>query len=180
MQNVPLTLFASASVAVATGLSMRLSRLAAADIRARWPAAMPGLRKWARRTGQTAAVLAGVILFVLFCQVWPQRVAAMRAAAAEPAIVRCTDSNECGADWVAAWLWADLQSAHRIGATTPTLIQSADFDRVSSLQRFEITRRPIDSGGYEIIFRGDCYDLFACPVEMRLLRQSFQQALARR
>jgi hypothetical protein len=181
MQDVPLTFVAYGCVAVATGLSMRLSRIAAADVRARWPTAIPGLRKWGRRValaGQACAVLAAVALFVIFCEIWPQRVAAMRAAANEPAIVRCSDGSDCGAAWVAARRWADLHSWHRIQVATPTSIQSADFDDVSSLQRFEITRQPAASGGYEIVFRGDCDDLFACPVEMGLLRQSFEQALA--
>lgn len=72
----------------------------------------------------------------------------------------CSGADDCGKKWEAAQLWLAKHTHNKISLVTPVIIQTTESD--STALAAQVTKEPVDSATYRIVFKGWCHNMFGC------------------
>jgi hypothetical protein len=72
----------------------------------------------------------------------------------------CSGADDCGKKWEAAQLWLAKHTENAVALVTPVLIRTTESD--STALAAQVTKEPVDSATYRIVFKGWCHNMFGC------------------
>lgn len=106
-----------------------------------------------------AKIAAMASLAVLAGCVAPPPITPEQAKAMEPPT--CNSQGQCAVMWQRAQIWLVNNSAWRIQMANDTLLQTFGPGDSTDVA-YTVTRSPIGGGGYQIVMRAACGNIFGC------------------